>query len=191
MVYCNHNVVIILYLHCINFSSRWCFSQKCRDFPPICLFKLASTTCILVIMTAMLFLQFTLHSSSFFSIPSKATLGVALEVEQPGIAQLSPGISNIITELIAMRNLTSVRFYSVWFSREKFVYIYCMLKKTGSSFLRYTSYLTKTARSARFSRLSLRFSLLWFFLPQKFYVLSKNIETKGNSVPKLLNRVFL
>ena len=67
----------------------------------------------------MFFLQFTLYSSSFFGIPSKATPGVALEVEQPGIAQLSPGISNLITELIAIRNLTSVRFYSVWFSRKK------------------------------------------------------------------------
>ena len=112
-------MVIILYLHCINFSSRWCFSQKCRDFLPICLFKLASTTCILVIMTTMLFLQFTLYSSSFFGIPSKATPRVALEVQQPGIAQLSPGISNLITELIAIRNLTSVRFYRVWFSRKK------------------------------------------------------------------------
>ena len=64
-------------------------------------------------MTTMLFLQFTLYSSSFFGIPSKATPGVALEVEQPGIAQLSPGISNLITELIAIRNLTSVRLYSV------------------------------------------------------------------------------
>ena len=35
------------------------------------------------------------------------------------IAQLSPGISNLITELIAIGNLTSVRFYSVWFSRKK------------------------------------------------------------------------
>ena len=46
-------------------------------------------------------------------MPSKATAGVALEVEQPGIAQLSPGISDLITELIAIRNLTSVRFYRV------------------------------------------------------------------------------
>ena len=66
---------------------------------------------ILVIMSTMLFLQFTLYS--FFDIPSKATPGVALEVEQPGIAQLSPGISHLITELIAIRNLTSARFYSV------------------------------------------------------------------------------
>ena len=57
--------------------------------------------------------------SSFFGIPSKATPGVALEVEQPGIAKLSPGISNLITELITIRNLTSVRFYSVWFSGKK------------------------------------------------------------------------
>ena len=67
----------------------------------------------------MFFLQFTLYSSSFFGIPSKTTPTVALEVEQPGIAQLSPGISNVITELIAIRNLTSVRFYGVWFSRKK------------------------------------------------------------------------
>ena len=40
-------------------------------------------------------------------------MGVALEVEQPGIAKLYPGMSNLITELIAIRNLTSVRFYSV------------------------------------------------------------------------------
>ena len=51
--------------------------------------------------------------SSFFGIPSKATPGVALEVEQPGIVQLSPGISNLISELIVIRNLTSVRFYRV------------------------------------------------------------------------------
>ena len=44
---------------------------------------------------------------------SKATPGVALEVEQSGIAQLSPGISDLITELVAIRNLTSVRFYGV------------------------------------------------------------------------------
>ena len=67
----------------------------------------------------MFFLQFTLYSSSFFGIPSKATPGVALEVEQPGIAQLSSGISNLITELTAIRNLTSVRFCSVWFSSKK------------------------------------------------------------------------
>ena len=64
-------------------------------------------------MSTMFVLQFTLHSSSFFGIPSKATPGVALEVEQPGTAQLSPGISSLITELIAIRNLTSVRLYSV------------------------------------------------------------------------------
>ena len=29
---------------------------------------------------------------------------------------------------------------------EKFVYIYCMLKKAGSKFLQHTSYLTKTAQ---------------------------------------------
>ena len=104
-----------------------------------------------------------------FGKPSKATPGVALEVEQPGIAQLSSGISNLITELIAIRSLTSVRFYSVWFSRKKFVYIYCMLKKTGSSFLRYTSYLTKTARSARVSRLSFRFLWLWFNTEKKYW----------------------
>ena len=64
-------------------------------------------------MSAMFFLQFTLYSSSFFGIPSKATPVVALDVEQPGIAQLSPGISNLVTKLIAIRNLTSVRFSSV------------------------------------------------------------------------------
>ena len=46
-------------------------------------------------------------------MPSKATPGVALEVEQPGIGQLSLGISNLITELVAIRNLARVRFYSV------------------------------------------------------------------------------
>ena len=51
------------------------------------------------------------------------------------------------------------------FPAKRFVYIYCMLKKTGSSFLRYTSYLTKTARSARVSRLSFRFLWLWFYIP--------------------------
>ena len=50
-----------------------------------------------------------MYSSSFFGLPSKATPGIALEVEQPGIAQLSPGISRLITELIAIRNLTSVK----------------------------------------------------------------------------------
>ena len=65
------------------------------------------------------FFQFTLYLSSFFGIPSKATPGVALEVEQPGIEQLSPGMSKVITELIAISNLTTVRFYSVWFSRKK------------------------------------------------------------------------
>ena len=34
------------------------------------------------------------------------------------------------------------------FPTKKSVYIYCMLKKTGSSFLRYTSHLTKTARTS-------------------------------------------
>ena len=92
--------------------------------------------------------------SSFFGIPSKATPGVALEVEQPGIAQLSPGISNLITELGTIRNLDFTVFE---FPAKKFVYIYCMLKKTGSSFLRYTSYLTKTAHWARVFRLSFRF----------------------------------
>ena len=67
----------------------------------------------------MFFLQFTLYSSSIFGIPSKATPRVALEVEQPGIEQLSRGMSNVITELIAISNLISVRFYSVWFSRKK------------------------------------------------------------------------
>ena len=33
-------------------------------------------------------------------------------------AQLSSDISNLIAELIAIRNLTCVRFYNVWFSRE-------------------------------------------------------------------------
>ena len=47
-----------------------------------------------------------MYSSSFFGIPSKATPGVALEVEQPSIEQLSPGISNVITELITISNLT-------------------------------------------------------------------------------------
>ena len=64
-------------------------------------------------MSAMFFLQFTLYSSSFFGMPSNTTLGVAPEVEQPGIAQLSPGISDLITELIPIRNLTRVRFYHV------------------------------------------------------------------------------
>ena len=64
-------------------------------------------------MSTMFFLQFTLYSSSFFGMPSKATPGVALEVEQPGIGQLSLGISNLITELVAIRNLARVRFYSV------------------------------------------------------------------------------
>ena len=64
-------------------------------------------------MSTMFFLQFTLYLSSFFGIPNKTTPGVALEVEQPGTTQLSLGISNLITELIAIRNLTSVRFYSV------------------------------------------------------------------------------
>ena len=50
---------------------------------------------------------------------SKTTPRVALEVEQPGIAQVSLGISNLITEVIPIRNLTSVRFYSLWFSRKK------------------------------------------------------------------------
>ena len=44
---------------------------------------------------------------------SMVTPGVAREVEQPGIVQLSPGISDLITELIAIRNLTSIRFYGV------------------------------------------------------------------------------
>ena len=73
----------------------------------------ASILLILLIMSTMFFLQFTLYSSSFFGMPSKTTLGVALEVEQHGTAQLSPGISSLITELIAIRNLTSVRLYSV------------------------------------------------------------------------------
>ena len=64
-------------------------------------------------MSTMFFLQFTLYLSLFFGIPNKTTPGVALEVEQPGTTQLSLGISNLIAELIAIRNLTSVRFYSV------------------------------------------------------------------------------
>ena len=51
------------------------------------------------------------------------------------------------------------------FPAKTFVYIYCMLKKTGSSFLRYTSYLTKTAHLARVFRLSFRFLWLCIHVP--------------------------
>ena len=44
------------------------------------------------------------------------------------------------------------------FRAKKFVYIYCMLKKTGSSFLRYTRYLTKTASLAWATILSIKMS---------------------------------
>ena len=112
-------MIIILCLHRISFSSGQCFSQKYRDFLSISPFKLATTTCILVIMSTMFFLQFAFYSSSLFGIPTKAIPAVVPEVEQPGIAQLSPGILNLITELMAIRNLTSVRFYRVWFPCKK------------------------------------------------------------------------
>ena len=112
-----------------------------------------------MIISATLFLQFILNSSSFFGIPSKTTPGIALEVEQPGIEQLSPGISKLISELIAIRNLTNRRFIVFAFSANRFTYIYFKLKKTGSSFLPYVIYLTKTVPSTQVSRTSVDF--LW------------------------------
>ena len=109
-----------------------------------------------MIISATLFLQFILNSSSFFGIPSKTTPGIALEVEQPGIEQLSPGISKLISELIAIRNLTNRRFIVFAFSANRFTY---KLKKTRSSFLPYVIYLTKTVPSTQVSRTSVDF--LW------------------------------
>ena len=110
-------------------------------------------------MSATLFLQFILNSPRFFGLPTKTTRGIALHVEQPGIEQLSPGISKLISELIAIRNLTNLRFIVFAFSANRFTYIYFKLKKTGSSFLPYVIYLTKTVRSNQASRISVDF--LW------------------------------
>ena len=137
-----------------------------------------------MIISATLFLQFILNSSSFFGIPSKTTPGIALEVEQPGIEQLSPGISKLISELIAIRNLTNRRFIVFAFSANRFTYIYFKLKKTGSSFLPYVIYLTKTVPSTQVSRTSVDF--LWLC---DSYEIVKNLSFSWD-LPNILLKIM-
>ena len=80
----------------------------------------------------------------------------------------------------------------------KVVYIYGMLKKTGSSFLRYTRYLTNMSRLARVSRLSFRFLWLWFHIvcmshyksikPKDHNLYQKIIDAKSKQNCLLISR---
>ena len=121
------------------------------------IFKSLSITISLVITATMLFLQTELYSTSFVDTLKNEIPGAALELWQLKIEQFLPGILKFSTK---HKGNPLVFNFSKVFCTFLFIF-HAGLHGLGSKKFWNSTYIYKTAGSARVFRLFFRFSWLW------------------------------